>query len=102
LPASLRPAVGHDGAEVIVGIRPEHLVDPSAPGRGERARLVVEVEVVEPLGDEAIVHARAGDDQLVYKVEPHRTPAVGQKLDVAVDLGHLHLFDARTEIRLSS
>jgi multiple sugar transport system ATP-binding protein len=103
VPASLSAAAAaNDGKEVIVGIRPEHLLDPSAPTRGEKARLQVEVEVIEPLGDEAIVHARAGDDLLVYKVEPQMTPEVGQKPEIAVELEHLHLFDGKTEKRLGA
>ncbi|HKD11520.1 MAG TPA: sn-glycerol-3-phosphate ABC transporter ATP-binding protein UgpC [Thermoanaerobaculia bacterium] len=101
VPASLRPAAaGRDGQEVIVGVRPEHIVDPSASNRAEVARLTVDVEVVEPLGDEAIVHARAGKDQLVSKADPRRTPAVGRKWEVGVELDRLHLFDRKTGARL--
>ncbi len=103
VPASLRPsAAGFDGKKIIVGIRPEHLLDPSIPTRGEKAKLAVEVEVIEPLGDEVIVHARVGDELLVYKVEPQMTPEVGQKLEIAVELDRLHLFDADTEKRLGA
>jgi len=103
VPASLRPvAAAHDGRKVTVGIRPEHILDPSIPTRGEKAKLEAEVEVIEPLGDEVIVHARVGDDLLVYKVEPRLMPDVGQKLEIAVELDRLHLFDAETEKRLEA
>jgi multiple sugar transport system ATP-binding protein len=103
VPASLRTAATESqGREVMVGIRPEHLLAPSAPGRGEQATVTVDVEVVEPLGDEAIVHARAGEDLLVSKVSPRMTPSVGQKWEVAAELDQLHLFDRQTGKRLSS
>jgi multiple sugar transport system ATP-binding protein len=101
--ASLRPvAAAHDGRKVTVGVRPEHILDPSLPTRGEKANLEAEVEVIEPLGDEVIVHARVGDDVLVYKVEPQLTPDVGQRLEIAVELDRLHLFDAETGERLEA
>ena len=101
VPASLRAVTSsRDGRGVTVGLRPEHILDPSTPTRGEKATLPAEVEVIEPLGDEVIVHARVGDDLLVYKVEPQATPDVGQKLEIAVELDRLHLFDIETEKRL--
>jgi multiple sugar transport system ATP-binding protein len=103
VPASLRAVTSsRDGRGVTVGLRPEHILDPSTPTRGEKARLSGEVEVIEPLGDEVIVHARVGDDLLVYKVEPQATPDVGQKLEIAVELDRLHLFDSETEKRLGA
>ncbi len=101
VPAPLRKeTASRDGRKVVVGIRPEHFHDPSDAPSGSLARLAVEVEVVEPLGDEVIVHARAGEDLLVYKLEPRHTPEPGQKLEVAVEVDRLHVFDAETEQRL--
>ena len=54
-----------DGREILVGIRPENLLDAGAPGRGATAPLSFDVEVVEPLGHEVLVHGRLGDDLLV-------------------------------------
>jgi multiple sugar transport system ATP-binding protein len=90
-----------DGKDVLVGVRPEHLIDPpAARGAAEPIRAVV--EVVEPLGDEVIVHARAGDHLLVYRLAPERTPRVGDELAIAVELERLHLFDPETEERLGA
>jgi multiple sugar transport system ATP-binding protein len=58
--------------------------------------------MVEPLGDHAIVHLRVGDDLLVYPVEPHEMPEMGDKADVVLELDNLHLFDAVTERRLAA
>jgi multiple sugar transport system ATP-binding protein len=101
VPASLRKAAGgRDERRIVVGIRPENLLEPSKDARGETARLTADVEVVEPLGDEVIVHGRAGDDLLVYKLDPHHSPEAGAKLEVVVELERMHLFDAETERRL--
>jgi multiple sugar transport system ATP-binding protein len=101
VPSSLSAVTARaDGRRVIVGVRPEHIVDAAIPARGERARLPAEVDVTEPLGDEVIVHARVGGELLTFKLEPHNTPEVGQRLEIAVELDRLHLFDAETEERL--
>jgi multiple sugar transport system ATP-binding protein len=104
LPERLRRAAAGAGAggdrRVVLGVRPEALRE-AAPG-GPPAALSVRVEFVEPLGHEVVVHGRAGDDLLVAKVEPHRAPAMGDLLGLAVDVEALHLFDAATGERLAT
>ena len=101
VPAALRSlTAGRDGRAVIAGIRPEHLLPPGRAPRGEAAPIETTVEIVETLGDEVIVHARAGDDLLVYKQDPHRTPEIGAVVPVLFELEALHLFDGETEARL--
>jgi multiple sugar transport system ATP-binding protein len=97
----LRAAVrSRDGRAVDVGIRPEHVVDPATPAHGPTAVLEADIELVEPLGDEAVVHARVGGHPLTYRVEPRRMPEVGRRVEVAVELERLHLFDGETGARL--
>ncbi len=93
---------GKDGRRVTVGIRPENILDGTRAPRGETAQLSVEVEVVEPLGHEVIVHGRIGDDLVVMTVDPHRAPQIGQQFEMGVELDALHLFDSETEQRLSA
>jgi multiple sugar transport system ATP-binding protein len=101
VPAALRGATaGRDGGAVLAGIRPEHVMPPGHAGRGETAPVQVAVEIVETLGDEIVVHARAGEDAVVYKEDPHRAPEPGDAVTVQLELSALHLFDAATEARL--
>jgi multiple sugar transport system ATP-binding protein len=101
--ASVRAqTAGADGRKVVVGIRPENILDPSATARGETSRLSGKVEVVEPLGDKVILHVRVGDDVLVYPVEPHAMPQMGDDAELVLELDKLHLFDATTERRLAA
>jgi multiple sugar transport system ATP-binding protein len=94
---------GKDGKALIVGIRPENVVDPSKPTRGETARVTATVEIAEPLGHEVLVYARlGGDDLVVAKVDPHNAPKVDSKVELVVELEALHLFDAATERRLTA
>jgi len=101
VPASLRGVTGkHAGSKVVVGIRPENVLEAGSETRGETAQLPAEVEIVEPLGNEVIVHARVGEALFVAKLDPHRAPKLGDKVKLVIELDALHLFDAETEQRL--
>jgi multiple sugar transport system ATP-binding protein len=102
LPARLRRAAGKDGAAMVAGIRPEDVLEPGRAPRGESARLPLVVELAEPLGDEVIVHARAGRDRVVFRQAPRAVPASGARVEVQVELERLHLFDATTRRRIGS
>ena len=103
VPQALRAVTSeHLGQRVIVGIRPENLMDSGKAGRGQTTALTVEVEVVEPLGHEAIIHGRIGKDLLVAKFDPHRTPRPGDRVELNVELEAMRLFDAATEKRLAA
>jgi len=39
----------HDGLKVVVGIRPENILETGVEGRGETAPIEAEVEIAEPL-----------------------------------------------------
>ena len=60
------------------------------------------VEVVESLGHEVIIHGRVGDDLLVAKVDPHRSPEMGADVQLVIATDAIHLFDAGTEQRLAA
>jgi sn-glycerol 3-phosphate transport system ATP-binding protein len=80
------------GRGVVMGIRPEHMVL-NAPG----ARL--EVEMVETLGSEQLVHGRCGDAEFVVRCATRQlqeaTVKPGDQLNVGPDGRHpLHWFEA--------
>ena len=97
MPMALHGAA-RDGAAVVVGVRPEHLRLATDGARGEAPRVAAEVEFLEPLGDEVVVHSRAGRDLLVFKADPERAPALGAQVEL--DVVQLRLFDKKTEKRL--
>jgi len=103
VPQSMRAVTaGKGGRKIKVGIRPDNLLSPEQATRGESATLTPQVEIVEPLGNELIVHSRLGEFSLVSRLPPQFTPEPGAKLPVAVELDALHLFDAETEQRLNA
>jgi len=86
----------------VLGIRPENVVPPGREARGETHRLQLTVEIIEVLGDEVVIHGKAGEDTLVFKQDPHRPAAVGSVVEVRVELDSLHVFDAENERRLGT
>ena len=77
------------GRTVAVGIRPEDL-QPAAPGQ---AGFAVDVEVVEPVGNEVFVNLRHRSHALVARFGPRPLPLAGTTITVAVQPQHLHFFD---------
>jgi multiple sugar transport system ATP-binding protein len=87
----------HDGAPVILGIRPEHLQIATAQvDAGIEARL----DLVEPMGSELYLSLRAGTHDLTARVSPRSLPPAGSSLLFTVDPEHLHFFDAQSTLRL--
>ena len=98
-------------------MRPECL----RPADNGLPSLGFEVAVVEPLGDEVIVHGlvgaelaavvpEAGDAALVAadgrraeavaRLDPRERPAEGSTIRLAIDPAHVHLFDAATGVAI--
>ena len=93
LPAELRAKAPES---IVVGVRPEHLV----PGEGAGSVFRFEVETVEALGADSLVHGAFGGGTLVARVEGHATPAVGARLAFTAMPGKLFYFDTATGKRL--
>jgi len=82
------------GREVIAGIRPEHVTLQKA---GASTPLPISLELVEPLGSEALLHAVNNDRQLVFKAETNGTiEHLSSVKEVHVPSGMVKLFDAHT------
>jgi multiple sugar transport system ATP-binding protein len=103
VPPALRAAVaGRNGNKVVAGVRPEKILPPGRPTDHPTARVPVEIEILEPLGSEVIVHGRAGAEAMVASFEPARAPRVGDTVDLVIDLTTVHLFDAESGDRLTA
>src|SRR5882757_2217836 len=85
------------GAEVIAGLRPEDLRLGAAAGSLVRQpRLSAVLELIEPVGNEAFLNARAGDTELMLRVPPHALPAPGDPVTLSFSPERLHLLDPQT------
>jgi multiple sugar transport system ATP-binding protein len=101
VPERFAAEAASSGRGLVVGIRPEHFEIGTANG-ADAAQLAAVVSVVEYLGDEQLVHLRAGGVDLVAKlpVEPRLSP--GTRVELSVPLEKVYLFDRETEQALSS
>jgi sn-glycerol 3-phosphate transport system ATP-binding protein len=88
------------GRKAILGMRPEHM-------RLRKSGVPVEVEMVEVLGSEQLVHGRIGDTQVVVRCPVSSTKDapvnVGDAFQIGADGVHpLHWFDAETGKRIET
>jgi sn-glycerol 3-phosphate transport system ATP-binding protein len=97
LPQTLVPAAVR-GRSVVMGMRPEFMLLNSSG-------VAAEVEMVETLGSEQLVHCRFGKTQLVVRCTTRQlaevSAKVGEKVDVGPDGRHpLHWFEQSTGKRV--
>jgi ABC-type sugar transport system ATPase subunit len=79
------------GAEVTLGIRPEHMIG----GGGTDAEIRGEVDVIERLGDESYLYVRLGEQGDVVVRGGGDSPAVkGEGIAIGIPAAACHLFDA--------
>ncbi len=86
------------GKEVIFGIRPEDMYDKMfAKIPNTKDIIKGEIEVVEPLGSETLIHANVYGHDVVAKVDPKTRAEPGMDMDFAIDVEMVHIFDKDTE-----
>ena len=92
------PYKGHVGKDVMLGIRPEDVHDPAfAPPGIHQAPVDAKVDVTELMGNEVFLYLVVGDKNFVGRVDPRSKARIGDKLQVALNLDNMHLFDKATE-----
>ena len=93
---------GRVGQPVTLGIRPEDLyVAGRAPHGRPTTALALDLDAVEPMGNEIVLYARRGAVDVVARVEPQTLPEPGHPIHLALDLGKVHLFDAESGVSLT-
>jgi multiple sugar transport system ATP-binding protein len=81
---------------LLLGLRPEHIVDARGPLEPGKHAFEVVVEVAEPMGMETLVYFPAQGIDVCGRVSPTAGAAAGARLKLAADLNHMHLVDERT------
>ncbi len=93
--ASERPK----GSEVLIGFRPEHL--DVANGQADSVRIPAQVDVVEYLGNEELIHGQAEGNEIVALISSDRKVRAGDQIELSVPVDKLHVFDPETELSLA-
>ncbi len=92
-----------DGQKVIMGLRTEDVfVAHEEDKKTEGLTFTREgtVKIVEPLGNETNLHMDIQGAKLVAKSEGRRHFSIGEQLQMSLDLTHLHIFDAESELSI--
>jgi multiple sugar transport system ATP-binding protein len=102
VPESRKAAYGdYAGKEVVFGIRPENIHGAQfAPPNIEVSPIEGQVEVIELLGHELHLYLNSGKNNFVSIVDTRMAPAVGNTVDLSVDVDTMHLFDKDTELAI--
>ncbi|HJP61163.1 MAG TPA: TOBE domain-containing protein, partial [Gemmatimonadaceae bacterium] len=94
---SLAPAKGR---AVTLGIRPEDLSVVAGP-EGVPPTTTARLDLVESLGNETFIYARAGEHDLTARLSPPQPlPPLGSNIVLAFNLERAHFFDAVSGARI--
>ena len=82
---------------ITFGVRPEDLVAEQTVHEGDESKSFdTHVLVTEPLGDEIIVHAEVGDQEIVAQLDPRVDIEPHQDVKLYADMDYIHIFDEDT------
>jgi multiple sugar transport system ATP-binding protein len=84
------------GAELVVGMRPEHF-DAAASSTAGTISIPATVEVVEFLGNDELIHADVAGNDVVALVPSSRGVAVGDKVTLVIADSVVHAFDPASD-----
>jgi len=91
------------GEQLVFGVRPENVHDSHfVPSGIEPITTPARVDVVEPLGNEVLVHLLVGDVPILARVDPRTSLKAGESAEVVIDMERMHVFDKDTERSLGT
>lgn len=97
----LDPAIGErirsEGlSEVLLGIRPEHVILAKETPKTGAGYVRGRVEIIQPLGSEVIIDIRVGDEYVKARRPPAERYNIGDEMNLVVNLKYALLFNAKT------
>jgi len=88
-----------DGQEVVIGVRPEHF---SLTAEDGTSAIPISLDLVEPLGSEALLHASVGEHSLIVKAETHgNINHLSGVTQIYAPANLVSVFDAKTGVALT-
>jgi multiple sugar transport system ATP-binding protein len=80
--------------DIIFGIRPEDIHDPSFAPPGISAQTVpVKVDVTELMGNEIFLYLVNGEHSFIARVDPRSKAKYGDTMEVVFNMDNFHIFD---------
>ena len=97
LPGS-RAGTPADGQAVLLGLRPEHFTRAGDGAlRPGWARIRTVVDLIQPTGTRTYIATKIGQTPIVVELQAHDVQALGESIDLAVDLNRAVLIDPSTD-----
>ncbi len=86
------------GKEVVAGIRPECIHDEPIYLKTMKDNVIdVDVDITELMGAEIYLYIKIGEQNAIAKVSSRSQARAGDKIQVAIEAGRIHLFDKETQ-----
>ena len=87
--------------DVILGVRPENILpEKGTTGENLSEPFEIEVDVVEPIGNEIFVHFVNQETNYCMRTSPEIMSKPGEKIKVRLNLNKIYFFDAASEERI--
>ena len=96
-----KAAAQNRGRDLLIGFRPEDLVL-NGNGRPDDLHIPAQIDVVEYLGHEELIHAQSEGHEIVALVPSEQKVQAGQEVKFAIQSDKLHVFDPETELNLTA
>jgi len=94
---SVLRALGYEGKEIYLGIRPENINLLNLSNTEQKASINGKVEVTELLGPEMLLYCELENEKVIARVEPDFAIKPGQEIQLALDMDKAHFFDINNE-----
>lgn len=81
-----------------MGIRPDNIVLSSGkPAKGFSSEIDAVVDLAELLGNQLLVHALIGEQQVTFITDANKILKPGEKIKICFNLEKIHFFDPITQ-----
>ena len=89
------------GRRLVMGVRPEDLVvAPASSGAADSVSVPARIDLIEPLGNETLVHTTVGSHTLTARSVAREFADVGAGVMLGIAPGKVHWFDLGTGDRI--
>ena len=89
------------GKEIIFGIRPEDIHNPSfVPADIYPQSVDAKVDITELMGNEIFVFLKTSDSDYVARVDPRSRYGIADDVQVVFNMANMHIFDKDTEVAI--
>jgi multiple sugar transport system ATP-binding protein len=91
------------GKEIVMGIRPENIVDRIYAQVKEADDIIhATVEAEEPMGSENYIHANTGSNKIIMRTAGANRVKMGDELELLFNLEKIHFFEKETGTRIDT